>query len=205
MATNLRQQKGETLANKGQLTRIDDNTYEVKSQSGNGEYEVIASELGWLCSCPDHMFRGVTCKHIHAVEFSLTLRNTIAKVTTIAPVTTSACIFCKSPRIVKDGLRHNKHGDIQKFNCKDCNHYFTINLGFEKMHATPQVITSALQLYFTGESLRNVQKFLRLQGVNINHNTVYKWIKKYVTLMQKYLEQMKPKVSDVWRTDGTLS
>jgi len=27
------------------------------------------------------------------------------------------------------------------------------------MHATPQVITSALQLYFTGESFRNVQKF----------------------------------------------
>ena len=29
----------------------------------------------------------------------------------------------------------------------------------------------------TGESLQNVQKFLRLQGVNINHNTVYRWIK----------------------------
>jgi hypothetical protein len=45
------------------------------------------------------------------------------------------------------------------------NRYFTINLGFEKMHATHQMLTSALQLYFTGESFRNVQKFLKLQGV----------------------------------------
>jgi transposase-like protein len=69
------------------------------------------------------------------------------------------------------------------------------------MKATPQIITSALQLHFTGESLRNVQKFLRLQGVTVNHNTIYRWIKKYVGLMEKYLEQITPNVSDVWRTD----
>lgn len=69
------------------------------------------------------------------------------------------------------------------------------------MHATPQVITSEMQLYFTGESFRNVQKFLRLQGVNVSHMGVYKWINKYVGLIEKYLEQIKPNVSDVWRTD----
>jgi transposase-like protein len=52
-----------------------------------------------------------------------------------------------------------------------------------------------------GESLRNVQKFLKLQGLKINHNTIYKWIKKYVTLMARYLEQIKPNVSDAWRAD----
>jgi transposase-like protein len=30
---------------------------------------------------------------------------------------------------------------------------------------------------------------------------VYKWIKKYVVLMNEYLEQIRPDVSDVWRTD----
>jgi transposase-like protein len=30
---------------------------------------------------------------------------------------------------------------------------------------------------------------------------VYKWIKKYVALMQDYLEQVKPNVSGKWRTD----
>jgi transposase-like protein len=69
------------------------------------------------------------------------------------------------------------------------------------MRATPQIITSAMQLYFTGESLRNVQKFLRLEGVKINHVTVLRWIRKYVKLMEGYLEKMKPNVSDTWRAD----
>jgi putative transposase len=69
------------------------------------------------------------------------------------------------------------------------------------MHATPQIITTAIQLYFTGESFRNVQKFLKLQGVNMSHVAVYKWIKKYVTLMQTYLVKIQPKVGDAWRTD----
>jgi transposase-like protein len=58
-----------------------------------------------------------------------------------------------------------------------------------------------MQLYFTGESLRNVQKFLRLQGVTVSHVAVYKWIKKYVALMEKYLDQIKPQVSNTWRAD----
>ena len=58
-----------------------------------------------------------------------------------------------------------------------------------------------MQLYFSGESLRNVQKFFRLQGINISHVAVYKWIKKYITLMQDYLRQITPKVGDTWRSD----
>jgi hypothetical protein len=81
-----------------------------------------------------------------------------------------SCIFCKSFNIVKYGVRHNKNQDIQKYNCRHCNHYFTINLGFEKMHATPQMITTAMQLYFTGESFRNVK------GSVVNFYTVVKYI-----------------------------
>ena len=69
------------------------------------------------------------------------------------------------------------------------------------MHASPQMITSAMQLYFTGESFRNVQKFLKLQGVKMSHVAVYKWIGKYIGLMKKYLEKIKPNTSSAWRTD----
>ena len=58
-----------------------------------------------------------------------------------------------------------------------------------------------MQLYFTGESFRNVQKFLKLQGVKMSHVAVYKWIRKYIGLMQGYLEQIKPNVGEAWRTD----
>lgn len=69
------------------------------------------------------------------------------------------------------------------------------------MRAKPEIITSAMQLYFTGESLRNVKKFLKMQGISKSHVAIYKWIKKYVRLINNYLEQITPNVSDTWRAD----
>ena len=58
-----------------------------------------------------------------------------------------------------------------------------------------------MQPYFTGESLPNIQKFLRLQGVEVHFTTVYRWIKKYVQIMGRYLEQMELQVGNAWRAD----
>ena len=199
---DLREQRGQAIAQvEGQITRLDEHAYTVRSQSGNGEYELLSTELGWICSCADHIYRGVKCKHLWAVEYSQKLRDTVARQVVIQSLDTQTCIFCQSNQIIKKSIRHNKSGDLQRYLCKSCNKRFSYNIGVEGMKANPQVITSALQLYFTGESLRNVQKFLRLQGVNISHQTVYNWIGKYVRLMQNYLEQIKPSVSDTWRAD----
>ena len=196
-----RMSKGEAIAQTfGAVRRIDATTYAVRSQSGNGEYQVISGEMGWICSCPDAKFRGVKCKHIFGVEFSLRLRErVVGKV--IQEVQVSGCPRCQSEDIIKGGIRHNKSGDIQKYLCKECGYWFTVNLGFEKMHANPRMITAAMQLYFSGESLRNTQKFLRLQGLNVSHVAILKWIRKYVALMDKYLAQITPNVSDTWRAD----
>jgi len=35
----------------------------------------------------------------------------------------------------------------------------------------------------------------------MSHVAVYKWIRKYIDLMQKYLEKIKPNVWEAWRTD----
>jgi len=199
---NLREMRGQAIVNiEGQIKRLNDHSYKVKSQSGNGEYDVLNTEWGWICSCPDHTYRGVKCKHIWAVEFSLRMREQVKQSLVIQPLDSLTCIFCGSDKIVKDAKRHNKYGDIQRYLCKTCGKRFSINLGFEKMKASPQIITSAMQLYFTGESLRNVQKFLRLQGVKVSHVAVYKWIRKYIGLMNEYLEKIQPQVSDVWRAD----
>jgi transposase-like protein len=42
---------------------------------------------------------------------------------------------------------------------------------------------------------------LRLLGVQVSHQTVYKWIEKYTALMKKYLDKITPQVSDTWATD----
>jgi len=197
-----REERGKQIAQQeNQIRRVDADSYKVKSQSGNGEYEVLKTEFGWLCSCPDNIYRGVKCKHVYAVEFSFALRKE-AEVRRIEPITdVSNCVFCGSSNIVKDGVRRNKHGDIQIFNCKDCGRYFTFNIGFERMKHNPQAVTTAMQLYFSGESLRNTQKSLRLIGVDVSHKTVYMWIKKYVALMEEYVMKLKVDVSDTWRAD----
>ena len=85
--------------------------------------------------------------------------------------------------------------------CLDCGKTFSINIGFERMKHNPQAITSAMQLYFSGESLRNTMRSLKLVGVEVSHQTVYNWIKKYITLMKEYAEKITPDVSDTWRAD----
>jgi transposase-like protein len=69
------------------------------------------------------------------------------------------------------------------------------------MKHNPQGITTAMQLYFSGESLRNTARSLRLLGVQVSHKTVFMWIKKYTALMEKYLDKITPNVSDTWRAD----
>ncbi len=200
--SDAREERGKAIAEiEGQVKRVDATTYIVTSQSGHGTYDVMKAEIGWLCSCPDHIYRGVICKHIHAVQYSFALRMAVS-VNRIEPVLNpSKCLYCGSQSLIRYGVRHNQSGDIQRFGCKSCGHIFTQNLGFEGMRATPQAITGAMQLYFSGESLRNVQKFLKLQGVNKSHVSVYRWIRKYVRLMEKYLEDIKPQVSDTWCAD----
>jgi transposase-like protein len=184
-----------------QIKRIDENTYTVKSQSHDGEYCISKVCGEWLCECPDNKYRHVKCKHIFAVEFSVSLRAEVS-VRRIEPIDNlSECIYCGSSNIVKDGVRHNKHGNIQVLYCKSCFRYFTFNIGFERMKHNPQAITSAMQLYFSGESLRNTMKSLRLLGVEVSYTTIHNWINKYVKLMKTYVESFTPNVSDTWRAD----
>ncbi len=194
-----REDRGKAIAEKdGQIIRINDQSYKVKSQSSDILYDVMSTEIGWKCSCPDHTSRGVKCKHVFAVEFSYAIRKEV-EVRKISPITISTCIFCDSSNFVKEGLRHNKHGDIQKFYCNDCNQYFSFNIGFEKMKHNPQAVTTAMQLYFSGESLRHTKESLKLLGVYVSHQTIHNWIEKYTNLMKQYVDKLKPNVGDTWR------
>jgi len=195
--------KGEEIARRfGWVKRISDAQYKVHSQRMDAEYDVVSTDTGWYCSCPDSVYRRMKCKHVHAVELSFILRRVVAKEPVrILPVNVQECIFCRSANLRKFGVRRTKVGGIQRLLCADCRRTFSTNLGFEGMRASPQMITSAMQLYFTGESFRSVQKFLRLQGVNVSHVAVYSWVKKYVGMMERYLDKLTPQLGDAWRTD----
>jgi hypothetical protein len=72
-----RKEQGRMIAEmSGSVKRNSETSYTVNSQSGNGSYNINATEIGWNCSCPDHVYRGVKCKHVYAVEISFAIRKT---------------------------------------------------------------------------------------------------------------------------------
>jgi transposase-like protein len=196
-----REERGRLIAEKpNQIVVLSDRFFKVASQTRDMMYDVTKRKTGgWLCTCPDFVYRNVICKHIWAVQIKLTVRQITP--TIIEPIRFDVCVFCQSPRLIKWGIRRNKYGDIQRFACKACGKSFTMNLGFERMKHNPQGITAAMQLYFSGESLRNTARSLQMIGVQVSYKTVYLWIRKYTELMERYLVTVRPQVSDTWRAD----
>jgi transposase-like protein len=129
------------------------------------------------------------------------MKEEVRKNITIKPVEINRCLFCHSEDVVETGIRRNKEYAILRFKCHSCGRTFSVNIGFERMKHNPKGITTAMQLYFSGGSLRNTMRALQLMGVNVSHQTVYNWITKYAELMQKYLDKITPHVSGVRRTD----
>ena len=65
-----RQIKALQIAATSKLTRKGD-VWIVPSQVGHGEYKVNPDPQAPRCSCPDHEFTQLRCKHIYAVEYVL--------------------------------------------------------------------------------------------------------------------------------------
>jgi len=209
--TSTREERGKAIAcNEGQVVRVNDRIYKVRSQSKDAKiskspkdlfYDVKDTEIGWKCSCPDHRIRGAKCKHIWAVQLSVGIREQVKASLVLEPLALTCCPACQSPNIKKAGYRHNKSGDLQRYACLDCSKWFSFNVGFEKMKHNPKAVTAAMQLYFSGESLRNTQSSLKLIGAHVSHQTVSNWITKYTAIMKKYVDGLKRNVSGTWRAD----
>jgi transposase-like protein len=203
-----RELRGLEILGKGdQIKRINSDTYRVNSQNGSGSYLVVRSGKEWNCECPDHKYRQVVCKHIYAVYFSLNMRQrVVAQVQpTIDIIKPDGCRYCGSLNVVKIGVRHNFHGDAQRYLCKDCKRKFVQNEGFEKVKATPKAITIALDLYFKGVSQRKIVDHLKqFEGVKITQPCVLKWIRKYIELMKDYLDKFTPQLGGMWHSDEMM-
>ncbi len=196
-----REEKGKQIVAQDHIFQVTTTSFVVKSQSSSRFYNVEKTPIGWKCNCPDHEFRGSRCKHIWAAQICSGIKEQAKRNIVLEPVKITDCLYCHSQNIKKYGARHNKDGDLQRFACKDCGRTFSINIGFEHMKHNPKAITAAMQLYFSGESLRSTQRSLKLIGVEVSHQTVANWIKKYIAIMKNYVDNIKPDVGSTWRAD----
>lgn len=209
----VREMKALTIVGQNdQITRINHVTYKVKSQSSDFLYDVIhVYKKGWTCSCPDFIFRHEKvgdCKHIKSVLISNNLRKQIVPKTREELIALSQELTCKcgSNQVIKDGIRKNKSGTIQRFECKSCGCRWSDNLGFEYSKVNPKAITVSLDLYFKGVSLRKIREHLKLfYGMTVSPSTVLGWIRKFEKVVTPFVDSMIPKeLSGVYHVDEMM-
>lgn len=110
------------------------------------------------------------------------------------------CKYCGSEKIVKNGSAKGE----PIFKCKDCGHRFTEGSDFPKMRTQSRIISSSIDMYFEGLSVRKIQTQIeKLYGVSVSQTAVWKWIMKYSVLVTKYVETLSPQVLGIYHIDET--
>ncbi|RQW78554.1 MAG: transposase [Methanothrix sp.] len=66
-----REKRGKEICIAGHVRKVNDHTFKIKSQSGNGFYDVKVTAKGTTCTCPDFVYHGGMCKHIIAARYYL--------------------------------------------------------------------------------------------------------------------------------------
>ena len=113
----------------------------------------------------------------------------------------SLCKYCDSGRLRKDGFRKNKNGKIRIFECLDCKKKFSTNFGFEKKQSNENTITGALQMYYSGMSVRKIADHYEMLGIDVSFKTIYNWVSKYSKMISVYLDGIVPRVGNFFRAD----
>lgn len=111
------------------------------------------------------------------------------------------CPNCESTKILKDGTRKTTMGKKQRWLCKDCNKRFVVE-PIKKIKGNADTVALVIDLYFKGCSLRNIQDTLQqFCDLKIHHETVRRWISRYMESINKYVENLKPNTRNEWQVD----
>jgi hypothetical protein len=78
------------------------------------------------------------------------------------------CPNCNSESYIKSGVIK----DRQRYKCKDCGYFFTVNKLGKKID--DYYVNKALQLYLEGLTYREIERIL-----GVSHVSIMNWVKKY--------------------------
>ena len=105
------------------------------------------------------------------------------------------CPKCKSNDIRKKGIRYNKSGEKQKYQCCICKYFFIEDDGFKKMRHKPKDIVRAVHQHIDGMSLFKTQYHLwQHDGVKVTRKSISDWTKKYSIFLKSAAFKSKAKV-----------
>ena len=80
----------------------------------------------------------------------------------------NSCPNCSSQDYIKSGVVN----DRQRYKCKSCKYFFTVNKIGKKID--DYYVNKALQLYLEGLTYREIERVL-----GVSHVSVLNWVKKY--------------------------
>ncbi len=198
------QRANQMLEKQDCYTQIDSSKFKVRSQTDpTKSYLVSVTGNGLVCTCKDHTTRKADCKHIKIILQKIKNKRCYSNQSfrIMERSNLKLCKFCDSGRIVKAGLKKNKNCTMQRFKCQDCKKRFTVNFGFEKKQSNENTITGALQMYYSGMSVRKIADHYEMLGVDVSFKTIYNWVTAYSQMTSTYLNGIVPRVGNWFRAD----
>jgi transposase-like protein len=194
--------RGLALSERGTIVENPDGSFTVPSQlDSEKSYRVALIHNEWTCDCPDFFYRHITCKHVYATKFLLTVKHYIkeeAPEPKIFAEDAIPCVRCGSIRV----QRYGRDAGKQVFKCIDCGKKFREQSLIKRARYDPEVIVVTLDLYFKGLSLRKISDHLKqFKGLEMPHQTVWYLIDKYVKTLNQYVSTLTPQLSGKWHED----
>lgn len=115
--------------------------------------------------------------------YSLVLYNTMVE-------TQLSCPFCKSKEVIKRGLIKTENREsTQRYGYKSCHNRFVLDTPYFRMRNKEQIITQTMDMYYSGMSFRKIADHLvRFFPKGVHYSTIYRWIIKYVPIMENFTE-----------------
>lgn len=112
------------------------------------------------------------------------------------------CKYCGSARVRKYGL----YKGVQRYFCNECGSKFKDDDTTFHMKTPANQVTSALNMYYEGMSIKAIRRNLHQEHGNMPSTaTIYEWIQKYTQYANDSIKGFKPKkIGDTWIADETV-
>ncbi len=207
--SKVRKERGLALLKERVPQAVNTTTYLIPSSDGATQYKVRHLDA-YSCTCPDFTNRckdrGLYCKHINAIIFFNKLKNRVETedFNLNGIIDKKECPECQSPNISKQGIRKNKSGSKQKYKCLNCGAYFILDLT-KHLKCNARMVCLVLDMYYKGNSLRDIQDTLYKNfGLKLHHETVRRWISRFMAKKNNYTANLKPQTSDIMHIDEQM-
>jgi transposase-like protein len=198
-------QRGQQIAQHGEIKQLSENIWQVPSQSGNGFYEVTKLGETYACTCKDFEYRNHVvgdCKHCIALAHYLKLKVQVIsdieqEIEQAIPEEITLCPDCNSPSVISYGKR-GKRVIKQIMLCKDCGRQFRKQHdAFARLQSDPRIISLVLSMHCRNVSLRGICATLQeTYGIKVVPTTIFNYLKRYEKLLSEYMANcLKPKFS----------